>query len=222
MKVSVIIPAKEEAKTIADVIEGCRGHADELLVIDGHSRDGTAEVARRCGAEVHLDAGKGKGAALRQGIALATGEVLVFIDAEGSHDPDDIPRLVMPIVEGRAEHVQGSRIMGGSDELHGDVSKFLRNIGSDIITCGINLRFGAALTDSQNGFRAILREVALTLDLREDLTTIEQELIIKTLRAGYRLLEVPTHEYRRLYGHSKISLRRHSWRYVYSWLRYLL
>jgi hypothetical protein len=78
------------------------------------------------------------------------------------------------------------------------------------------------LTDSQNGFRAIRTTVARDLGLREDITTIEQEMTIKTLAKGYRMGEVPVHEYARGFGESKIKLSRVSFRYVYSWLKYLL
>jgi len=97
-----------------------------------------------------------------------------------------------------------------------------RIIGSQIITQGINWRFGVHLTDSQYGFRAIKTSVARALNLKENITTIEQEMIIKSLHRGFRLVEVPIHEYRRKYGLSVISLRRVSWQYVLSWLRYLL
>jgi dolichol-phosphate mannosyltransferase len=86
---------------------------------------------------------------------------------------------------------------------------------------GINYRFGVRLTDSQNGFRAIRRDAALSLGLQENITTIEQEMIIKTLKKGYRITEVPAHEYARKYGDSNIKLGKVWFRYVYSWLKYL-
>ena len=138
-----------------------------------------------------------------------------------SHDPDDIPRLVAPILDGTADHVSGSRMRGGSDELHGTAEELVRLYGSTLITLGINLRFGTALTDSQNGFRAIRRDVALDLDLREDITTIEQEMIVKTLRKGYRLVEVPAHEYRRRHGKPSFEVKKVALRYVVSWLTLL-
>jgi hypothetical protein len=110
---------------------------------------------------------------------------------------------------------------GGSDELHGTISTFIRMVGSDIITMGINYRFGVNITDSQNGFRAIRRTVAQSLGLKENITTIEQEMTIKTLKKGFSILEVPVHEYARLYGKSTIHLRKVWFRYVYSWLKYL-
>ena len=112
----------------------------------------------------------------------------------------------------------GSRGRGGSDELHGDVEKLLRMMGSDLILIAINLRWKQNLTDSQNGFRAIRTEVARSLDLKENITTIEQEMTMKCLKQGYRVSEVPTHEYKRQFGESTIKLPKVAFRYVYSFL----
>ena len=144
------------------------------------------------------------------------------MDADQSHDRDDIPKLVQPILDGEADHVGGSRMRGGSDELHGTPGELVRLWGSTLITLGINLRYGSLITDSQNGFRAIRADVARALDLREDITTIEQEMIVKTLRGGYRLTEVPTHEYRRKHGSSTFQVRKVAPRYVYTWLKLLI
>ena len=221
-KVTAVIPARNEAQSISPVIERCAPHVDEILVIDGHSTDGTRKIAINLGARVITDNGIGKGDAIRVGIAEATSDVIVFIDADGSHDPDDIPSMVQPILEDQADLVVGSRMLGGSDELHGDFKKFLRMVGSDIITLGINYRFRVGLTDTQNGFRAIRTSVARRLNLVEDITTIEQEMSIKLLHAGYRVFEIPSHEYKRSHGQSCIRLRRVWLRYVYTWLKYLL
>lgn len=220
--VSVVIPARDEEQGIADIIRHCRPFADELLVVDGHSTDRTREISEQLGVRVVLDNGQGKGDAIRVAIEQVTGDIVLFIDADYSHCPTDIPRLVAPILRGDADHVVGSRARGGSDELHGDLEKFTRMIGSDIITLGINYRFGVRLTESQNGFRALRTSVARELGLRENITTIEQEMTIKTLARGYRIAEVPTHEYARRFGESKIKLSRVSFRYVYSWLKYLI
>jgi hypothetical protein len=116
----------------------------------------------------------------------------------------------------------GSRPKGGSDELHGDLEKFARMIGSDIITLAINYRFGVRLSDSQNGFRAIGARCARDLHLREDLTTIEQEMVMQALHRGYRLQEVPAHEYARQHGASTIVLPRVAPRYLWCLLRGLV
>jgi dolichol-phosphate mannosyltransferase len=219
--ITVIVPARNEAANLLPVLALVRPYADELLVIDGHSNDGTREIAAACGARVVLDDGQGKGAAIRRGIQEAQGDILVFVDADGSHDPRDIPALVAPIVAGVADHVSGSRMLGGSDELHATLHQFVRLLGSQIITLAINYTLGVRLTDCQNGLRAIRRDVARALDLREQITTVEQEMIIKSLRCGYRLVEVATHEYVRANGRSTFRVQDVWLRYVASLVYYL-
>ena len=219
LKVTVVIPAKNEAETLAKVIEDVRRYADDLLVVDGHSADRTAEVARAAGARVVLDGGKGKGDAVRTAMREATGEILVFVDADLSHESSDIPKLLAPIVAGEADLVVGSRPRGGSDEMTGDLDRFIRWLGQQIIMLGINYRYNVRLTDSQNGFRAIRKDVLRDLDLKENITTVEQEMVMKALRKGYRATEVPSHEYERSAGRSKVSLRSMWLRYVYCWIR---
>lgn len=221
MRVSVIIPTLNEEHTLREVITGCRPYADELLVVDGHSTDNTRTVAEAEQVRVVLDNGKGKGAALRHAVQCVSGDIIVFIDADGSHDPRDIPALVEPILSGRADHVSGSRLIGGSSELHGGFDECFRLMGSSFITACINWRFKQRLSESQNGFRAIRRDVFLQLGLRENITTIEQEMIMRTLKKGFRMAEVPSHEHTRKMGYSKISIRRVCFRYVYTLVKYL-
>jgi glycosyltransferase involved in cell wall biosynthesis len=220
-QVSAVIAAKQEAPSLAMVIERARRYAGDVLVVVGRSTDGTAAVASDAGAKVLHDGGLGKGEALRRAIPLIHTPVTVFLDADGSHDPEDIPLLVEPIVADRADHVTASRLRGGSSELHGGFDEFLRLAGSSFITATINWRFNCALSDSQNGFRAVRTTVLRELDLQEDSTTIEQEMIIKTLRRGYRMTEVPSHEHRRLHGCSHIRVLRTAPRYGYSLVKYL-
>lgn len=221
-RVTVCIPARNEEATIAEVVTAASRHCEEVLVVDGHSQDRTAEIAEQHGARVVRDNKRGKGDAIRVGAQNAHYEIVVFMDADGSHDPADIPRLVAPIRADQYDLVIGSRGKGGSDELHGDIEKLLRLVGSDIILIGINMRYGASLTDSQNGFRAIRRDVMLALDTRENITTIEQEMTMRALKLGYRVGEVPTHEYERKAGNSTIRLNKVWARYVYTWLKHLV
>ncbi len=218
-KISLIICCKNEAKTLGGVIKKARQYADEILVIDGHSQDKSRELAKKLDCKVFLDERRGKGDGIRKGIEKAKGDILVFIDADGSHEPRDIPVLINPIKKGKADLVIGSRGKGGSDELHGDFEKMLRLIGSSIITLIINLRFKVQLTDSQNGFRAIKKKVARDLKLTENITTIEQEMLIKVLKKGYRVLETPSHEYARKIGKSHINLLKMGSRYVWSLIK---
>jgi dolichol-phosphate mannosyltransferase len=218
-RVSVVVPTKDEEGLIAEIIDAVRPHADEILVVDGHSKDRTREIAASKGARVILDAGRGKGEALRRSFTEAQHEILVFIDADGSHEPNDIPRLVEPIRRGNAELVIASRTRGGSDELHGTAEQLLRYLGSQLIMLAINYRWRVRLTDSQNGFRAIRRDVALALGLKSNLTTIEQEMLMRALKHGCRIVEVPSHEFERRWGVSKVSVWRLWWAYIWSVLR---
>ena len=220
-KISIVIPTLDEEDTIAEIIEGCKPYGDEILVVDGHSRDRTREVAESLEVKVILDNRKGKGEALRHVVNFVNGNIIVFIDADGSHDPKDIPKLVEPIIKDEADHVSGSRLIGGSSELHGGFDECFRLMGSSFITACINWRFKVKLSESQNGFRAIKTDVIKQLGLEENITTIEQEMIMKTLKNGFRMAEVPSHEYERKKGYSKISLKKVWFRYVYTLVKYL-
>jgi glycosyltransferase involved in cell wall biosynthesis len=136
--VSVVIAAKQEAPSIADIIDRTRRYATEIVVVDGHSTDGTPDLAQRSGARVLVDGGCGKGEAIRRAIPQIRTPITVFMDADGSHDPEDIPLLVEPILAGRADHVSASRLRGGSSELHGGFDEFFRLTGSSFITACVH------------------------------------------------------------------------------------
>jgi dolichol-phosphate mannosyltransferase len=208
MHYSIVVPALNEEETIGEILLALRDMADDLLVVDGHSSDRTVAIAQEYGARVIQDNGLGKGDAVRVGLANTRCPITVFIDADGSHDPDDIPKLVAPIMADEADLVMGSRMLGGSEELFGSISEVVRLMGSLAISLTINYRYGVRLTDYQNGFRAIRTEVGRAIGLSSNITTIEQEMAMKCLRYGYRVLEVPTHEYRRKGGVSKIRVMR--------------
>jgi len=183
-KISVVIPAKNEAPTIRSIIKEAKNYAYEVLVIDGNSQDATRRIAQEEGTTVLPDKGTGKGKAVRLGIEKAQGDIVVFIDADG-------------------------------------IDKCLRLIGSTIINLIINVRWRQNLTDAQNGFRAIKTPVARSLNLRENTTTIEQEMVMKALRKGYKISEISSHEYARRYGTSVIVLKKVWPRYVYSLIKNL-
>src|ERR1044071_4510468 len=191
---TIIVPAKNEEETISEVLRGLCSMTDDLIIVDGHSSDRTVAIAKEYSVRVIQDNGRGKGDAVRVGLANARYPISVFIDADGSHDPKDIPTLVSPIAAGEADLVMGSRMLGGSEELFGSVSEIIRLMGSLAISLSINYRFGVRLTDYQNGFRAIRTEVGLRIGLTSDITTIEQEMAIKCLTYGYRVIERTAHE----------------------------
>ncbi len=217
---TVVIPTFNEEETIEAVGSSVAAVTRDLVIIDGNSPDRTRAVAESRGWKVVLQRSKGKGAALRQAIDEIDSDILVFIDADCSHEASDIPKLVEPIIDGRADLVIASRLLGGSDELHGTWHNFVRMIGSCLITLGINYRWGVRLTDVENGFRAIRRDVARSLDLKARDFTIEQEMVLKAVRKGCRIVEIPSHEYERKGGESKLPTRQ-GWRFVLQFLLYL-
>lgn len=219
--VTVVISAKNEELDIEEVVRGALPHADEVLVMDGRSTDRTRERAAAAGARVEQDPGKGKGSAVRTSFLLAKGDIVVLMDADGSHDPMDIPKLVAPIAAGEVDLCVGSRFLGGSEELSVDVGQLIRSIGNISMNIAINKRFSVRLSDTLNGFRAVRKEAALGLRMIENKHTIEQEMVIKALRAGYRVRNVPTHEYARKHGSSHIRIWREWPHFVWCMVRNL-
>jgi len=214
--VIVVIPAFNEEKTIGNLIKRAKPFCDKvLIVISKKSNDKTRNIAKSLRTEIIIDHGKGKGEGMRYAINKIKQGIIVFMDADGSHIPEDIPKLVKPIKENKADMVIGSRFLGGSEELHGDFNKFLRMFFSMCIAQIINWRFNKVIMDTQNGFRAIKAEVAKDLRLIANKFDIETEMIMKCYKRGYKIVEVPSLELKRAYGESGISLRKVG--YLYAW-----
>ena len=220
-KITVVIPTKNEGGGIAGLLEKIKPHCDEMLVVDGHSTDDTRELAEKAGARVVLDNKKGKGDGIRVGISQAEGDIIVFIDADGSHDPDDIPKLVAPIISDGPDMVIGSRNKGGSDEFKMDVENLIRQVGSDLATTAVNYRWHSDLTDIQNGFRAATREMLRDLDMNAVDFDIEEEMVMKALKKKYRVDEVASHEYERKWGKSKLATSK-GWKFILRLIREML
>ena len=218
MKVVAIIPTRNEAVGIAQIVTKTAPHVDDVLVVDGNSTDGTREAAASAGARVILDDGRGKGSALRMAARETDADILLFIDADGSHDPEDIPKLLKPLLQNEADLVVASRIRGGSDEMFGRFHNFIRASGVAVVTLVINVRWGKELTDVENGYRAIRRDVFEKLGLRAVDFDIEQEMVMKAVKKKYRVMEVASHEYSRQWGESKLPTFKKSllfiWRLV--------
>jgi dolichol-phosphate mannosyltransferase len=219
---TIVVPARDEETTIGEVLQRLVEMTDDLIVVDGHSSDRTAEIAVQYGARVIQDNGRGKGDAVRVGLHAARHPITVFIDADGSHDESNIAMLLAPILAGEADLVLGSRMLGGSEELFGSISEVIRLMGSLVISLAINYRYGVRLTDYQNGFRAIRTEAGRAIGLTSDITTVEQEMAMKCLQYGYRVTERPTHESRRKGGVSKINVMKTAHRYVWNLIRGML
>lgn len=203
----IIIPTKNEQDTIGPILDAAMALTPHLLVVDSHSQDETLAEVQKRGVRHVFDNQKGKGDALRVGVRNSEHEFIVFVDADGSHELADIPKLLQPLYENTADLVVGSRILGGSDELHGTFNKFIRNTGTNLLAVLVNKKWKTALSDIENGFRAIRREVFDAIDLRSEGFTIEQEMVLRCLKHGYRVTEIASHEYERRSGYSKLKTR---------------
>ncbi len=228
-QISAVICAKAEGASLYRTISEVSTKTDEVVVVIAPGDTcNLLELKRRypkieCNKiRILFDSGKGKGEAVRLGIHKSRGKVIVLLDADGSHRTADIPKLVKPILKNEADMVLASRGRGGSDELHGTVEKMIRLIGSSIITVIINLRFGVELTDTQNGFRAISRVAAMRLLLTDDSFAIEQEMVMKALKHKLLIYEIPSHEYARVSGKSRINLWAMTPKYAWGLLKNLL
>jgi len=194
---SVVIAAFNEENTIGEVIRRSLGHlppGSEVLVVDDGSKDETATKGAAAGARVvSLGENRGKGVALRRGIAEARGRILVFIDGDGQDDPAEIPFLVREIETG-ADFVNGSRFLG---EFRAGAITPLNRLGNLFMTAMVNLLFRTRITDSQAGFRAVVREKAAAMRLEAVSYEIETEMLIQAIRGRLKIVEVPVIRERR-------------------------
>jgi glycosyltransferase involved in cell wall biosynthesis len=215
-RVTVVIPAKDEARNVAWVLRRLPASVDEVILVDGHSSDDTVAVARavRPDLVVAVERGPGKGAAMRTGMDLATGEIIVTIDADGSMDPEELGRYVDAAHD--ADLVKGSRFArrGGS----ADISLF-RRCGNATLRFAVNRLYGAHLTDLCYGYCAVRRSALPVLDLRCDGFEIETEMTVRALRAGLRVAEVASFEAPRRYGSSHLNAVRDGVRVLRTLLR---
>ena len=204
-KATVIIPSKNEADNLKILLPILANIKTPIIIIDASDDDKTMKLAKEYKISCYKQKSHGKGGAISEAVTLTKSEILVFIDADCSHDPNDIFRLIEPIENGDADLVIGSRMRGGSDELFSGLREFVRLVGGHIITMMIAKRFNCRLTDSQNGLRAIRAATLRDLQLKQVSFSIETEMCIEALRRGYRVMERRTHEYRRLNGKSNIN-----------------
>ena len=204
---TLIVPAFNEARTILTVLEELQKltFSMQIIVVDDCSTDGTAGIVRDAAfANVELlqhERNQGKGAALRTGFAEANGKVVVIQDADMEYDPIDIPDLVAPILEGRADVVFGSRLIGGKPQRAHLFWHKAGNRGLSILT---GILYNTTLTDMETGYKAFTLEVLRAIEpLYESDFRIEPEMTAKICRGNYRIYEVPISYYGRSYEEGK-------------------
>jgi glycosyltransferase involved in cell wall biosynthesis len=227
MHVSVVIPTKNEAKNIGWVLERLPASVGEVVLVDGDSVDGTVEVAKRIRPDIRVVRQRtpGKGAAVRAGFTAAQGDFIVMIDADGSMNPREIGRCVEALEDRRSANgnggaafpiIKGSRFTtgGGTDDM-----SVVRRLGNRGLLTLVNVLYGARMTDLCYGLFAFRRDKLDLLRLEADGFEIETEIIVRTLKAGIELGEVPSFEAERRHGDSNLQTWRDGMRVLRTLLR---
>jgi glycosyltransferase involved in cell wall biosynthesis len=208
MLLSVIIPVYNEELTVGNVIDRVKlaiqkiGLEYEIIVVDDHSYDHSLDVVREHYSRLYtLKQHMGKGFALRAGFAKAKGDIIVTIDSDGSHRPEELASVLMPVLKDKADLVIGSRYLNQKNV----AARKLNAFGVRIFNFLIQLLTGTAITDSQSGYRAMKRQVLNKQKLKSGGYEIESEMLVKTAKESFRVAEVPISFEQRTYGHSGVD-----------------
>jgi len=208
--VCILIPTLNEEETIGEVISSFKRQGfDNILVIDGNSTDSTRAIAKRAGARVVIQRGKGKGAAVRQAFELIDSDIIVMIDGDGTYLPTEVQRLIEPIERGEAEHVIGNRFA------YGGAFAILHRLGNWFLNKIFSIGYGLELQDILSGYRAFTKGAVKKMTLRKEGFEIEAEMTVESVKRGIKLKEVPI-SYRKRRGKSKLNFFRDGMRITYT------
>lgn len=194
MRLSVIIPIYNEISTLQELIKRVEdtGLADEIVLIDDGSVDGTRKIVKEYKSKngfvvVLHDKNQGKGAAVRSGFDVASGDIFLIQDADLEYDPRDYSALLRPIEEGLSDVVYGSRFLGASRR----VAMFWHMVANKLLTLFTNILYDTILTDMETGYKVFKRQVVDDMPLHAKRFEFEPEFTAKILKRKYRIFEVP-------------------------------
>ena len=209
-RISVVIPAMNEANNLPHVLPYIPSNVDEVILVDGHSSDDTVQVARRLLPSIRIltQVGKGKGAALQQGFTASTGDIIVMLDADGSANPREIHRFVDALLKGY-DFAKGSRFLagGGSHDI-----TMLRGAGNFGLSMVVNILFWTHFSDLCYGYNAFWRYCLDYINVDCDGFEVETLINLRAHRARLKIIEIPSFEYPRLYGQSNLNTFKDGWR----------
>ena len=208
MLISVVIPVFNEELTIGNVIERLtlvmqkHGFKYEIIVVDDFSVDKSLDFSKRLGIRVlSLKMHMGKGYALRAGFAKVKGEIITTIDSDGSHRPEELPRLLTPLLQNRSDLVIGSRYLGQTPV----AARKLNAAGVRLFNFLVKILTRTNVSDSQSGYRVMKNNVLQSMRLKSNGYEIESEMLVKTAKHGFRVMEVPISFEQRTYGTSRLD-----------------
>ena len=227
MKLSIIMPCYNEINTIDIIVEAVNNmpyHNKEIIIVDDCSTDGTREKLRNkiepiVNKVIYHDRNQGKGAALRSGIKAVTGDIIIIQDTDLEYDPNEIPMVIQPILDGKADVVFGSRFMGGQPHR---VVYFWHMVGNKILTTISNIFTNINLTDIETCYKAFRREILQSIQIQEDRFGFEPEIIVKVAKKKVRIYEVGISYYGRTYEEGKKIRWKDGFRAIYCILKYSL
>lgn len=208
MKLSVVIPCYNEASTIEKIIDAVlrAPYPDkEIIIVDDSSTDGTRQILKsrsesRVSRIIYQSFNQGKGAALREGIRAATGDIIIIQDADLEYDPSEYPKMIQPIIDNKADVVFGSRFMGGEPHR---VVYFWHRVGNGLITLISNMFTNLTLTDIETCYKAFRREIIQAITIEENRFGFEPEITAKIAKTKCRIYEVGISYYGRTYEEGK-------------------